>query len=111
MGTIRSYYIQLLMCCTTSIAKTYIRAGEEKISSSEDLKILGFIFGTGPSIKPHIDYMLCKANKKLWMLRHVKKAGMSQADLLKIFETVIRPTLEFAVPTYHPMLTEEMSNT
>ena len=35
---------------------------------------------------------------------------MGQQDLQKIFETVIRPTLEFAVPTYHPMLTDDLSD-
>ena len=59
-------------------------------------------------MKCHVDYMLSKVRKKLWTLRHVKAAGLCQSDLLKIYQTVIRPTLEYAVPTYHPMLTKEM---
>ena len=35
---------------------------------------------------------------------------MEEVDLLTIFNTVIRPTLEYAVPTYHPMmLNQEMA--
>ena len=43
----------------------------------------------------------------MWTLRHVKKAGLKQSDLLKTFNSVIRPTLEYAAPTFHPMLTLE----
>ena len=79
-----------------------------KINSGRNLKILGFMFGDTPSVRQHVDYMLGKARKKLWILRHVKKAGMSQSDMLKTYLTVIRPTLDYAVPTYHSMLTLEM---
>ena len=54
--------------------------------------------------------MLDKAQRKLWTLRHVRRAGLSEGDMLKIFNTVIRPTLGYAVPTYHPLLTAELSD-
>ena len=38
----------------------------------------------------------------------VKRAGLGEEDLLRTWNTMIRPTLEYAVPTYHPMLTAEM---
>ena len=37
-----------------------------------------------------------------------EKARLEEQDLLKVFNTVVRPTLEYAVPTYHSMLTGEM---
>ena len=95
---------------TTSDITAYIRYGSEKKFSSDGLKILGFMFGTKPTVRPHIDYMVSKAKKKLWSLRHLKRAGMEQQDLLKIFNSVIRPTLEFAAATFHSMLTSEMSD-
>ena len=55
--------------------------------------------------------MLEKARKKLWILRHVKKSGTKEEDdLLRIFNTIIRPTVEYAVPMYHPLLTNELSD-
>ena len=48
--------------------------------------------------------MLSKARRKLWTIRHLKKAGMGVDDVLKIFNVIVRSTLEYAVPTYHPML-------
>ena len=95
---------------TSSNVSSYIKCGNQKITSSQELKILGFKFGTTPSVKIHVQYMVQKALRKLWTLRHVKKAGLNQSDMLKIFNTVIRPCVEYAVPTYHPMLTGELSD-
>ena len=35
---------------------------------------------------------------------------MGAGDLKVFWNTVLRPTLEYAVPTFHPMLTAEMSD-
>ena len=67
------------------------------------------MFGTKPNVEPHVNYMLSKVRKKLWTLRHLKRAGMSSADLLKVFNCIIRPVLEYAASTYHSMLTIEQS--
>ena len=44
-----------LLCISanqTSVATSYIRTGNEKIYSTDKLKILGFIFVTKPSVRP-----------------------------------------------------------
>ena len=89
---------------TTSNVTSYIKTGNTKICSTDELKILGFKFGSSPSVKPHVDYMISKAQKRLWTIRHAKKSGMSENDLLKLFNSVIRPVLEYAAPVFHPML-------
>ena len=101
-----------LLCISsnyTSETSSYIRAGSQKITSGQGLKILGFKFGSRPTVRDHVDFMLDKARKKLWTVRHLKKNGMESEDLIKIFNSVIRPTLEYACPTYHPMLNNEMT--
>ena len=90
--------------------KSYIKYGGEKIYSGAELKILGFVFGSTPSVKPHVEYMLKKARKKLWTLRHVKRAGLGEEYLLRTFNTIVRPTLEYAAPTFHPMLNAELTD-
>ena len=54
--------------------------------------------------------MIDKAKKKLWALRHVKRSGMNEADMLKVYLTFILPSLEYAAPTFRPLLNETMSN-
>ena len=90
--------------------RSYIKYGGEKIVSGSTLKILGFIFGSKPTVRPHIDYMIGKAKRKLWLLRHVKRAGLPESDLLKFYIAFIRPTLEYAAPTFHSMLTADMTD-
>ena len=103
---------QLLCISANKISdvRSFVKVGDEKIVSGSELKLLGFMFGNTPSINPHVNYMLKKARKKLWTIRHLKRAGLGQEDLLKVFNTCIRPTLEYVAPTYHPMLTKEMSD-
>ena len=100
-----------LLCISataTSDVTSYIKSGGTKIESTDRLKILGFMFGNTPSVRPHIDYMLMKARKKMWTMRNLKKAGMLADDMLKVFNTVIRPVFDYAVSTYHSMMTKEM---
>ena len=92
-----------------SNVSSYIKYDGEKINSSTSLKILGFMFGNKPNVQCHVDYIVRKTNAKLWTLRNIKKAGMHVEDMLKIYNTVIRPTFDYAAPTYHSMLTKEPS--
>ena len=101
-----------LLCVSASNTQditSYLRGATGKICSSDELKNLGFIFGNKPSVQPHVNYMLQKARKKLWVLRNLKRMGMGEADLLNIFNVIVQPVLEYAAPTYHPMLTGEMT--
>ena len=94
----------------TSNVQSYVRSGSDKIVSTDKLNILGFMFGKELSVRAHINYMLDKAKKKLWTLRHLKRADLGKGDLLNIFLSVIRSVLEYAAPTYHSMLNIQMSD-
>ena len=102
-----------LLCVSANASgntSSYIKYNGEKILSGSELKILGFVFGQKPTVRPHVDYMLAKARKKLWALRHLKRAGLSESDLLSNYYSLVRSTLEYAAPTFHPMLSAGMSD-
>ena len=69
----------------------------------EEVKILGVIIRNDLSWGPNTDYMVQKANRKLWYLRRLSKLGASTDDLLGVY-TKVRCHLEFAVAWY-PSLT------
>ena len=50
-----------------------------------------------------------RATKKLWVLIRFKSLGGSQDQLLKVFQTRVRSTLEFAAPVFHNGLTQDQS--
>ena len=56
---------------------------------------------------PNTEYMVKRANKKLWCLRRLKKLGAETPDLIDVYVKQIKSLLEFAVVVWHPSLTNE----
>ena len=63
----------------------HIVAEETKIESLDRMKILGFIFGKDPGVSEHINYIVSKFNRSLWILIHLKRAGIADSVLLEVF--------------------------
>ena len=93
-----------------AVVRSYINANE-RITSADELKILGFWFSTTPGVSLHVQKTVKKFCKRLWSLRHLKRSGMSQDDLLFIYMSVLRPVIDFASIAYHTLLTKEQSET
>ena len=83
---------------------SYIKAGEQRINSTSELKILGFHFGTEPNAKVHASKLIEKFYNKMWSLRFLKRSGMKKPDLLKVYKTVILPSVEYASVVYHSLI-------
>lgn len=101
------------LCISSATSKTsssFINFENKRIESGPHLKILGFHFDTRPTVAYHVLVMISKARNRLWTLRFLKKSGLSENELLHVYKVFIRPILDFAVPTYHPQLTAEMSS-
>ena len=49
-----------------------------------------------------------KAGKRLYMLYQLKRAGISQADLVSVYVSVLRPVLEYACPVWHTNLPQNL---
>jgi hypothetical protein len=53
-------------------------------------KSLGFILSSDLKWNPHTEYIVKKANKKLYPLRVLRRAGVDQKDLLKVYQCTVR---------------------
>ena len=51
-----------------------------------------------------------KASKRVFLMYQLKRSGVSQKDLLRIYLSVIRPTVEYACQVWHPGLPAYLSN-
>ena len=102
---------QLLCVSDTRFSETesYFIAGDQKIRSQDEMKILGFVFEKRPSVSAHIKYCVSKFNKAIWTLSNRKRAKIDTHTLLKTYEVMLRPLLENCSPIYGPMLTVELS--
>ena len=93
-----------------SIVTTHIKNEGQMIESGSSLKILGFYFGTKPGVEEHVANIEKKFRSRIWSLRFLKRARLSNTQLSKLYQGVLRPVIEYCCPTYHSMLTEGQSD-
>ena len=62
------------------------------------------------SWKMHVDSVVKKAAKRVYMLYQLKRAGISQTDLVTVYVSVVRPVLEYACPVWHTNLPKYLSD-
>ena len=96
--------------CKNNLISSYIRVGNGSIQSTNELKILGFKFNQDPTAIHHVNSLIDKFYSRLWTLRFLKKGGMSKPDLVKIYESVIRPAVEYSGVVYHSLIPQYQSD-
>ena len=84
-----------------------VDADGNTIESTSELKVLGFHFGSKPTMHLHVASVLKKMRCKYWALRHLKKVGFNQNELVQVDKTTIRPTADYCSVAYHSLLTDE----
>ena len=72
----------------------------------DETRLLGVTVRSDLSWSAHIDDLVKRCYKKLWILRRLKKLGADLHDLKEIYVTQIRSILEFAAPVWHPAITK-----
>ena len=89
---------------------SYINTANSEITSGETLKILGFNFNTKPDASYHVSMLIDKFYSRLWTLRFLKRSGMDKNDLLKVYKTVVVPSIEYCSVVYDSLIPEYLSN-
>jgi hypothetical protein len=79
-----------------------------RLESKEDtIKILGFHFGQKPSVEYQVNEIIRKVRRRYWVLRHLKKYGMTEQELVAVYCSLLRSVIEFTSTVYGPMLSSE----
>ena len=78
----------------------------EQVSTA---KILGVTFRQELKWNDHIDNITAKAAKRLYLLRELKRAGVSCNDLVLFYCSPIRSVLEYACMLFHRSLPRYLS--
>ena len=73
-------------------------------------KILGVIIQSDLKWNLHVNHLVKRCNRKLYMLRKLKKFNLPLKDLVLIYTGYIRPILEYCAPVFHSGLTLEQRN-
>ena len=74
--------------------------GSNVVERVTSYKLLGVQLSEDLKWNKHVDYIYKKACKKLYSLRVLRRAGVEQRNILKVYLTTIRPVLEYTVPIW-----------
>ena len=74
--------------------------GGSAINSVNTYKIFEVIMHNDLKWNSHVDYITKKTCKKLYSLRVLRRARVSQCNMLRIYLASVRPVLEYAVPVW-----------
>ena len=77
-----------------------IQIGNYVIEQVKTYKILGEIMSSDLKWNCHVDHIIKKASRKLYSLRVLRRAGVENDNILKVYLTIVRPVLEYAVPVW-----------
>ena len=88
-------------------ARAHFYDGRERVDSTKTMKVLGFLFNNSGDCTSQVDSLCRKTRQKIWTLRHLRKAGFNESELLEVYKFYIRLTIEYSSPIYHSMLTQE----
>ena len=69
-------------------------------------KLVGVVISNDLKWQHNTDYITKKAMQKIWILRRMKKMGMSASFMIDVFTKEIRSILEMAVPVWNSGLTQ-----
>ena len=75
-----------------------------------ETRLLGVTITSDLSWTAHVNEICLRASKKLWVLIRFKSLGGTTNQLLTVYMTRIRSTLEFACPVFHGGLTKDQSH-
>ena len=89
--------------------EAFIRDMEEnEITSTEDMKVLGFYLSSEPSVGRHIDVICRRLRQKYWIPLHLRNYGFSEEELVKVYKSIVRPVADYCSVVYHSMMTDKM---
>ena len=101
-----------LLCISSALnydVESYIYVGDDKLKSQETIKILGYTFGSRPGVGDHVKTLRKEYATKAWAIRNLKRAKIKPTSLVMIYCSLLRSSIEYAVPVYAHFLTNEQS--
>ena len=78
----------------------------KELSVFSSAKILGMTLSSDLTWNDHVNEPIRRANKRLYFLVLLKRAGVNPCDIIHFYCTVVRPVLEYCSPIFHHALPE-----
>ena len=88
-----------------------LKIGTKSLSFVPSAKVLGIWLQEDLKCDPQMDHLCKNANKRLFMLRNLKRFGFNTYELITVYRGYIRPIIEYADVIWHSSLTLKQSQT
>ena len=110
---INSQKTQLLVLSPANGCNTVasVPTPEEPVHSVDKFKLVGFMFGSSPDATAHVEMLVDRFRVKVWLLYHLREAGIKDVKLFQLYCVYIRSILEYCSPVYHSLLSGGQSET
>ena len=82
----------------------------QELEVVQNAKLLGVTITNNLSWNLHINETIKKASKRLYLLRPLKRNGVSTSDLVRFYTCCIRSVCDYAVPVFHSSLPNYLIN-
>ena len=77
-----------------------INLGNKTVQQVSSYKFLGAYLNDDLKLNIHIDYIYTKACERLYALRILVRVGVKKRSIVKVYVTMIRQILEYAIPVW-----------
>ena len=86
------------------IAIPRLRIDELTLELVESFKALGLTINNKLKWQNNTEAIVKKASKRLYVIRVLRRCGLSPSDLLLVYLSLVRSILEYACPVWHTAL-------
>jgi hypothetical protein len=83
---------------------------EQALEIVQSHKVLGLIIQNNLKWNEHIDSVVSKASKRLYIIRTLRRSSVPAEDLLEIYFAIIRSVLEYCCVVWHNTLPSYLAN-
>ena len=82
---------------------------DKNLTVVQNAKILGLTISNNLTWNTHIGEIITKANKRMYFLVLLRKAGVPSSDIVNFYCTCVRPLLEYCAPVFHHAIPSYLS--
>ena len=102
---------EMVVCFSRRMpAVASICIGDVPVERVKHFKLLSVIVSADLTWQAHADHLTARGSQRLYLLRILRRAGVSPSDVVATCRAIIRPTLEYACQAWHTGLTVQQSN-
>ena len=80
------------------------------VEAQDSIKILGFHFSSSQDMSAQVEAIRKGFVARIWSLRHLRHRGLDEADLLKVYQSILLPVHDYCSCVFNSSLTQLQVN-